>query len=184
MRRGTTVCSAVNLRGQSDQSDVAMATTADAMVPDAPTIGTAMTESDMSITVSWTAPADPEGAPVTGYKVMWMMSDADGYADADMMMVDADMMSATITGLSPATSYTFKVMAMNAKGYSEASAEVMGMTYRTNTAPMAGDAIADQTVMVDEMVMVQSTITDSDEGDMLTWSVMSDMEMYATADCG
>ena len=30
------------------------------------------------------------------------------------------------------------------------------------------------------MVEVQSTITDAD-GDMLTWSVMSDMEMYATA---
>ena len=29
--------------------------------------------------------------------------------------------------------------------------------------------------------MVQSTITDGDAGDMLTWSVMSDMEMYATA---
>ena len=30
-------------------------------------------------------------------------------------------------------------------------------------------------------IMVQSTITDGDAGDMLTWSVMSDMEMYATA---
>ena len=30
-------------------------------------------------------------------------------------------------------------------------------------------------------VMVQSTITDADTGDTLTWSVMSNMETYATA---
>ena len=92
--------------------------------------------------MSWTAPADPAGAPVTGYKVMWMMSDAADYADADMMMVDADMMSATISDLSPATSYTFKVMAMNAKGYSEASAEVMGMTEATDMSLGAPDVTA------------------------------------------
>jgi hypothetical protein len=50
-----------------------------------------------------------------------------------------------------------------------------------NAAPTAGAAIADQTVMVDATVMVQSTITDADTDDTLTWSVMSDMEMYATA---
>ena len=50
-----------------------------------------------------------------------------------------------------------------------------------NTAPTAGAAIADQTVMAGATVMVQSTITDADAGDTLTWSVMSDMPMYATA---
>ena len=50
-----------------------------------------------------------------------------------------------------------------------------------NNAPMAGAAIADQTVMAGMTVMVQSTITDADMDDTLTWSVMSNMEMYATA---
>ena len=49
------------------------------------------------------------------------------------------------------------------------------------TAPTAGAAIADQTVMAGATVMVQSTITDADAGDTLMWSVMSDMPMYATA---
>ena len=53
-------------------------------------------------------------------------------------------------------------------------------TTTANMAPMAGDAIADQMVTAGEMVMVQSNITDAD-GDTLTWSVMSDMDMYATA---
>ena len=49
-----------------------------------------------------------------------------------------------------------------------------------NAAPMAGDAIDPQTVMVDGTVMVQSTITDAD-GDTLTWSVDHGDGMYATA---
>ena len=50
-----------------------------------------------------------------------------------------------------------------------------------NTAPAAGAAIADQTVMAGGTVVVQSTITDADTDDTLTWSVMSNMPMYATA---
>ena len=172
---------AKNARGISDQpSNVAMATTMDATVPDAPTGVTATANSDMAITVSWTAPADPAGAPVTGYKVMWKMSSADDYADADMAMVAADMMSHQVTGLTPAMEYTFKVVAMNAKGYSMA-AEAMGTTHRTNTAPMAGDAIADLTITAGMTAMAQSTITDADMGDMLTWSVASDDMAIATA---
>ena len=52
----------------------------------------------------------------------------------------------------------------------------------TNTAPMAPTAtLAAQTVMAGNTVMVQSTITDGDMGDTLTWSAESDMMMYATA---
>ena len=50
-----------------------------------------------------------------------------------------------------------------------------------NQAPMAGADIADVMVYVGAMEMAQSTITDSDM-DTLTWSVMSDMDMYATAE--
>ena len=50
-----------------------------------------------------------------------------------------------------------------------------------NTAPMAGDAIADQTVTAGQSVMVQSTITDADTDDTLSWDAASDMTMYATA---
>ncbi len=51
----------------SPESDNVTAMTDDAMAPDAPTGVTATADSDMAITVSWTAPADPAGAPVTGF---------------------------------------------------------------------------------------------------------------------
>ncbi len=51
-----------------------------------------------------------------------------------------------------------------------------------NTAPMAPSAtLAAQTVTAGMTAMVQSTITDADMGDMLTWSAMSSMPSYATA---
>ena len=51
----------------------------------------------------------------------------------------------------------------------------------SNNAPMAGDAIAAQTAMVHGSVKAQSTITDADADDTLTWTVMSSNEAVATA---
>ena len=50
-----------------------------------------------------------------------------------------------------------------------------------NTAPMAGAAIADMSISAGGMAMAQSSITDADADDMLTWTVMSSDEMVATA---
>ena len=88
-------------------------------------------------------------------------------------------------GLMPETMYYYRVAAMNSAGMGEYSDGMdMAATEATNMAPTAGAAIADQTVMAGGTVMVQSTITDADMDDRLTWSVMSDMGMYATADGG
>ena len=67
----------------------------------------------------------------------------------------------------------------------EAEKDRMTVTFGAepvNMAPMAGETIADQTVEPGGTVMVQSTITDADTGDTLTWLAMSDMTMYATAE--
>jgi hypothetical protein len=45
----------------------AIASSTDAMVPGMPTAVSATADSDSQITVNWTAPANPEGAPVTHY---------------------------------------------------------------------------------------------------------------------
>ena len=50
-----------------------------------------------------------------------------------------------------------------------------------NTAPMAGDAIGDQSVAPGVTTMVESTITDADADDTLTWSVTSSNAAAATA---
>ena len=67
----------------------------------------------------------------------------------------------------------------------EAEKDRMTVTFGAepvNMPPMAGETIADQTVEPGGTVMVQSTITDADTGDTLTWLAMSDMTMYATAE--
>ena len=53
-------------------------------------------------------------------------------------------------------------------------------TFGANRAPMASAAIADQAIDMGSMAMVQSTLSDPD-GQMLSYSAMSDDEMVATA---
>ena len=161
----------VGKKARSPESDSVSATTEDAMAPDAPTGVTATADSDTAITVSWTAPADPDGAPVTGYKVMWKMSSATDYADADMAEVMADATMHQVTGLTASTEYTFKVMAKNAKGYG-AAAEAMETTDPSNRAPVDGPDLT-AAVTAGETVMVQSTISDPDGASDLTWNTMT-----------
>ena len=152
----------------------------DMHMPSMPQMVTAAADSDTEVTVSWAAPADSNGSAITGYMVerstdgtTWTAVDP-AHTGTEMMYMDMGLMAGTM--------YYYRVSAMNAAGTGYASDGMASATTdRTNEAPMAGDAIADQTVTAGEMVMVQSTITDADMGDTLTWSAMSDMEMYATA---
>ena len=79
---------ATNLRGQSDQSDVASATAEAATVPGAPTVS-AMADSDTEITVTWGSPASDGGADITGYVLQR------AYKDADDTMTDFMTIAAT-----------------------------------------------------------------------------------------
>ncbi len=80
--------SAINMIGTGQPSEPDEETTPDAMVPGAPTGASATADSDMAITVSWTAPADPDGAPVTGniieraYGDVMFLDHADAMGDA------------------------------------------------------------------------------------------------------
>jgi putative cell wall-binding protein len=77
--------------------------------PDAPTIGTA-TPYDSSATLTWTAPLNDGGAPVTDYHVTVSPSIAGNPVDV------GNTTSATISGLKNNTKYTFKVAAINSIG--------------------------------------------------------------------
>jgi titin len=69
-----------------------------------------------SATVTWVAPAD-NGSAITGYKVTPYKA---GVAQA-VQTFDASTTSRSITGLTPGSSYTFTVIAVNARGSSTAS---------------------------------------------------------------
>ena len=70
---------------------------------------------DSQVTVSWTAPADDGGKPVTGYAVS---------ASPDGATCVTASTSCVVSGLANGTEYTFTVVATNTNGDSAASAEV------------------------------------------------------------
>lgn len=82
---------------------------APAGTPRAPTGVAATATSATSATVTWEAPPEPRGGPVTGYVV-------DRSGSAGTLTLGADARSHTFTGLSPATSYDLSVRAVNAAG--------------------------------------------------------------------
>ena len=108
----TFTVTATNRRGDGPPSAPSNPVTAVA-VPDPPT-GVTAGAGDGSATVSWTAPADQGGGPVTSYRVV----SAPGAVE---VVVTAPDTTATVGGLDNATTYTFTVIATNAVGDSPPS---------------------------------------------------------------
>ena len=84
--------------------------------PDAPTKPQIVEEKDKSVLLTWDPPAD-NGAPITKYTVAW----AGGTQDCETN-------TCTITGLTNATPYKFKVTASNDVGTSAPSPESVTAT--------------------------------------------------------
>ena len=92
--------------------------TVNAIVPGAPTVGTA-TAGDTSATVSFSAPASTGGASITGYTVTSNPGGFTGTGPGSPI---------TVTGLTNGVSYTFTVTATNSAGTGAASAASNAVT--------------------------------------------------------
>lgn len=92
--------------------------TVNAIVPGAPTIGTA-TAGDTAATVTFTAPASTGGAAITGYTATANPGGATGTAAASPI---------SVTGLTNGVAYTFTVTATNSAGTGPASAASNAVT--------------------------------------------------------
>ncbi len=101
-------------------------------VPDAPVIGPA-TAGNSSATVTFTAPAANGSSPITGFEVV---VNTGGAAVPTVTGIAATATSATVTGLTNGTSYTFQVRAVNQFGAGPLSAESNAVT----PAPTVPDA--------------------------------------------
>jgi titin len=110
--------SARNATGQGAASNVATATPV--TVPGAPT-AVAATPADRQATVTWTAPGDDGGTPVTGYRVE---TTTDGGTTWTVALADtaSTATSAVLGGLTNGTTTGFRVSAINAVGVGGPSA--------------------------------------------------------------
>jgi large repetitive protein len=132
-------------------------------LPGAPTIGTAAA-GDSAATVTWTAPASNGFSAITGYVVTPYIA---GVAQTPQTF-SSTATTQTVTGLTPGTSYTFRVAAVNAAGTGPASAASGAVTVNagpslTFAAPPAGEA---GVAYSDQLTATGGTGT-------LTWSVSS-----------
>ena len=105
----------INRVGRGSESGIANATT-DATVPDPPTGLTATTTEPTTIELTWTAPRDDGGSPVSGYRIE-VRVDSVTWTD----LVRSTGVTATAyshTGLSPGSTRDYRVSALNIAGTS------------------------------------------------------------------
>jgi N,N-dimethylformamidase beta subunit-like protein/uncharacterized protein DUF4082/fibronectin type III domain protein len=109
-----------------------------AVPPGAPTAVSAQA-AGQSARVTWTAPAADGDSPITGYTVT-------PYAGADAqapVQAGASATSATVTGLTNGTAYTFKVTATNGAGTGAPSAASNEVTPQATIFDLATPSVAD-----------------------------------------
>ncbi len=142
--------------------------TVNAVVPGAPTIGTA-SAGNTQATVVFTAPASNGGSAITGYTVT---------ANPGAITRSATGSPYTFTGLTNGTSYTFTVTATNSVGSGAASAasNAVTPTLPPNSAPVIAQGGSVSVTMSEEGTPTPFSLslsaTDADS-DPLTWSVSS-----------
>jgi len=120
----TFTVSAANSVGQSPESSPSNAVTPVALAaPGAPTAVTAAVKS-AGAAVSWTAPAENGGSPITGYTVTPYL----GSEAQTPTTVGGGATQATIGSLANGSAYTFKVAATNAVGTGPDSAASAAVT--------------------------------------------------------
>ena len=108
-----------NVAGAGEPSDVVSATTAPD-VPDAPTGLTATAAGQTQIDLAWNAPADDNGAEITGYRIEASRTGTSGWSAVaeDTRSTDTEY---SHTGLTPDTTLYYRVSAINSQGAGPAS---------------------------------------------------------------
>ncbi|HEX7862242.1 MAG TPA: peroxidase family protein [Verrucomicrobiae bacterium] len=110
-----------------------------AIPPSAPTVVTA-TAGNAAALVSWTAPANDGGSPITGYTVEAFVAGIPGVVVSTATTAD---LSTTVSGLVNGTSYRFRVRAANAAGTGLVSANSNAVTPSAAPTTLTFTTVAD-----------------------------------------
>jgi titin len=127
--------SAINAVGTSSAS-TASGAVVPLSAPGAPTLGT-ITSANAQASVSWTAPSSDGGSAISDYLIEYR---AGAGSWVTWSHTASTTTSATITGLTNGTSYTFRVSAINAVGTGTAS--TISSSYTPATIPGAPTTVA------------------------------------------
>ena len=203
--RVSTVNNAPPNKATSVPSNGLKATTDGALIADSPGGLVVKAEGRSAIRLLWNARApDIAAAPVTGYKieVSPLNSDGDDCATEWSDLVEDTMSTTTSydhTGLIANTGRCYRVSGINDVAVSTSFVgygdpypatkdnDAIATTDEAppNATPMAVSTIAPVSVTMGQTTAamdVSGYFSDADMGDTLTYTAMSDMEMYATAD--
>ena len=74
-----------------------------------------LTHADSELSISWVAPSNDGGEPITGYPVQWK-SGSDSYSTTRQLQTDANTTAVDITGLINGREYKVRVFATNSIG--------------------------------------------------------------------
>ena len=149
--------------------------------PGAPTGLSATVMSQTVINLSWTAPTENGGSPLTGYRIEVSTDAGTRWIDAE---TDTGLTATTYehTGLTPGQSHTYRVSAINIAGAGPPSGTVSAATSTLpNSGPMfTSDAVFTADENRDDVGTVQAT--DADVGDDVTYALTAGADMARLRD--
>ncbi|HEX5457173.1 MAG TPA: fibronectin type III domain-containing protein [Candidatus Nitrosotalea sp.] len=105
-----------------------------ATAPQPPTNLAATATSQSQIDLSWTAPSDNGGSQITGYQIERSQDNGNTWSDL-VSSTGSDSTAYSDSGLSPSTTYTYRVSTINAVGTSSPSNTASATTSIQTSAP-------------------------------------------------
>ena len=157
--------SAINSAGTGNPSNIDHATTDAASAPDAPTGLSATASGRTAINLSWTAPSDDGGATITGYQIELSTDAGSNWSD---LVANTGTTSTTYThtGLLPATTYHYRISAINSAGTGNPS-NIDNATTDAASVPDAPTGLA-ATASGQTSIVLSWTVPSNDGGAAIT----------------